>query len=475
MKNNRQKNKSIEINSTLIDLFFCYINLTTMMSYKFFPHTEDDIQAMLRLLGISSIEELYKDVPKELRLHKALDLPSSKSELEVRGIFKNLEKKNKTLKCFAGVGAYDHYTPSIITYIANRSEFQTSYTPYQAEISQGTLQYIFEYQTMMADLTGMDISNASMYDGATATAEAMMMSVASSKKRKKVLVSSTLLPQTIKVLHTYAKFHHIDLILVKSVEGTTSVDEINLYLQNDDIAGVIVPLVNYYGIIEDLSSLSDVCHKHKALLIINSPASPLGVLKSPGELGADIACGEAQSLGIPLSYGGPYIGYLCTNDSLVRKMPGRLVGGTVDSDGNRAFVLTMQAREQHIRREKATSNICTSQGLMCLYVAMYLSLMGTDGLREVNQMSFQGAHYLYDELLKTHKFEPVFNKPFFNEFCLQLTSGTAQDLIDYCAGFGFLAGSTVKDHTNCILFCVTEKNSKEDIDDLVKVIKSFNA
>lgn len=443
------------------------------MSYKFFPHTEDDIHAMLQLLGISSVEELYNDVPKELRLHKMLDLPSSKSEIEVRNIFHNLEKKNKTLKCFAGVGAYDHYTPSIISYIASRSEFQTSYTPYQAEISQGTLQYIFEYQTMMANLTGMDISNASMYDGATATAEAMMMSVASNKKRRKVLVSSALLPQTIEVLRTYAKFHHIDLVFIKSVDGITSIEDLKRYLQNDDIAGVIVPLVNYYGIVEDLSNLSDLCHEHKSLLIINSPASPLGVLKSPGELGADIACGEAQSLGIPLSYGGPYIGYLCTKESLVRKMPGRLVGGTVDSEGNRAFVLTMQAREQHIRREKATSNICTSQGIMCLYVAMYLSLMGAEGLKEVNQISFQGAHYLYEELLKTHKFIPVFNKPFFNEFCLQLTSGTAQELIDYCANAGFLAGSAAKDCTNRIIFCVTEKNSKEDIDNLVKVIESF--
>lgn len=445
------------------------------MSFKFFPSTDTDIKEMLDTLGLSSLDELYDDVPSELKLRKNLELPTSKSELEIRDIFSKLESKNKTLKCFTGVGAYDHYVPSVINYIVNRSEFQTSYTPYQAEISQGTLQYIFEYQTMMADLTGMDISNASMYDGATATAEAMMMAVASTKKRNKVLASSTLLPQTIEVLRTYAKYHGIELELIHSVDGVTSIEEIKSSLSHNDVAGVIVPLINYYGIIEDLSGLSDLCHNYKSLLIINAPASPLGVLKTPGELGADIACGDAQSLGIPLSFGGPYIGYLCTKESLVRKMPGRLVGGTVDSDGNRAFVLTMQAREQHIRREKATSNICTSQGIMCLYVAIYLSLMGPKGLKEVNELSYQGAHYLYDRLLETQLFSPQFNQPFFNEFCLYLNSGNVQELIDYCATQGYLAGCIAKGLDNSLLFCVTEKRSKEEINDLVKIIESFKA
>lgn len=445
------------------------------MPYKYFPHTDDDIQAMLRTLGISSIEELYSDVPRELQLQEQLNLPSAHSELEVRNVFGKLEQKNKPLICFAGAGAYDHYVPSVTSYLAGRSEFQTSYTPYQAEISQGTLQYIFEYQSLMADLTGMDVSNASMYDGATATAEAMMMAVASAKKRNTVLASAALLPQTINVLRTYALFHGVNLEWIETADGATDTEAIKKRLQQNDVAGVIVPRINYYGVIETLDGLADICHAHKALLIINSPASPLAVLKTPGELGADIACGDAQSLGIPLSFGGPYIGYLCTRTALIRKMPGRLVGGTVDADGKRAFVLTMQAREQHIRREKATSNICTSQGMMCLYVAIYLSLMGPKGLKEVNEASYAGAHYLHDRLMATNLFSQPFNRPFFNEFCLDLKAGTPQQLIEYCADRGYLAGCKAEGRDKGILFCVTESRSKAEADELVRIIESFKA
>lgn len=442
------------------------------MSYKYFPHSEKDIAEMLKVVGVDSLDDLYSEVPEELKLHRELNIPSSKSEIEVRNILQGLADKNKPLVCFAGAGAYDHYTPSLVPYIASRSEFLTSYTPYQAEISQGTLQYIFEYQTLMADLTGMDISNASMYDGATATAEAMMMAVSAAKKRNKVLVSATLAPNVLQVMETYAKFHGVDLVVVPASQGVTDKAVLTELLEQNDVAGVVLPQPNYYGIIEDLTGVADLCHAHKALLAINSPASTLAVLKTPGEWGADIACGDAQSLGIPLSFGGPYIGYLCTTKALVRKMPGRLVGGTTDAEGKRCFVLTMQAREQHIRREKATSNICTAQGVICLYVAAYLSLMGPSGMKKVNELSYSGAHYLHDKLLETSAFEKVYDAPFLNEFCLRY-KGDVETLRKKCAEQGFLAGVPVEGAEGQLLFAVTEKRTKEGIDRLVDIIKEI--
>lgn len=443
------------------------------MAYKYFPHTADDIRQMLEVIGAGSLDELYAEIPEELKLRKPLNIPSAKPETEVRRIINALAEKNTPLACFAGCGTYDHYTPSLVPYIASRSEFSTSYTPYQAEISQGTLQYIFEYQTMMADLTGMDISNASMYDGATATAEAMLMCVAAAKKRNKVLVSATFNPAVLRVVETYAKFHGVELVKVAARDGATDMDALCALLGNDDVAGVIVPQPNYYGIIEDFTGLADACHAHKALLAINTVASALGVLKSPGEWGADIACGDAQSLGIPMGYGGPYIGYLCTTSALVRKMPGRLVGATTDADGKRCFVLTMQAREQHIRREKATSNICTAQGFMCLYVACYLSLMGEKGLCEVNEISYSGAHYLHDRLLQLGCFEEVYDRPFLNEFTLRYTGGavTLDQLHAALSRRGYLAGVKAEGADDLLIFAVTEQRTKEETDGLVCCLK----
>ncbi len=437
---------------------------------RYFPHTEEDVKQMLQVIDAPTLEALYAEVPEQLKLKGELNLPSSMSEIEVRRIFAEAAAKNKTLVCFAGNGAYDHYTPSVIPYITARSEFSTSYTPYQAEISQGTLQYIFEYQSLMADLTGMEVSNASMYDGTTASAEAMMMCVAAAKKRKKVLVSSTVPTRAVDVMQTYAKYHGIELVSIpQTAEGVTDKTVLGNLLAEDDAAGVVVAQPNRFGLIEDFTGIADDCHAHKTLLVINAPASPLGVLKSPGEWGADIACGDAQSLGIPLSSGGPYIGYLCTTKALVRKMPGRLVGATTDSDGKRAFVLTLQAREQHIRREKATSNICTAQGMMCLYVAAYLALMGKDGLREVNEQSFAGAHYLHDALLATGKFEKVYSGAFLNEFCLRY-KGNVDTLQQVCAEQGFLAGAKVAGMDDCILFAVTEQRTKAEADRLCEIV-----
>ena len=433
---------------------------------KYIPHTPDDIRAMLDVIGVSSLEDLYAEVPEELKLHRELDIPQSKSEIEVRRIIRAMADKNRKLVPFAGAGVYDHYVPSMIPYITSRSEFSTSYTPYQAEISQGTLQYIFEYQTMMADLTGMDISNASMYDGSTATAEAMLMCVAAAKKRNKVLISATFNPRVLNVVRTYAKFHGVELVEIPAADGLTDREAITRELAAGDVAGVIVAQPNHYGIIEDFTGLADEVHAAKALLVINSIASTLAVLRSPGEWGADIACGDAQSLGIPMNFGGPHIGYLCVKSALVRKMPGRLVGETVDADGKRAFVLTMQAREQHIRREKATSNICTAQGIMCLYVAIYLSIMGRQGLVEVNEQSAGAARALREALLATGKFEEVFpGKPFLNEFALRYVgSESLETLRRRWAENGWLGGVTLDGMSNCLLFAATEQRTQEEID-----------
>lgn len=433
---------------------------------KYIPHTPNDIRAMLDVIGVSSLEDLYAEVPEELKLHRELDIPQSKSEIEVRRIIRAMADKNRKLVPFAGAGVYDHYVPSMIPYITSRSEFSTSYTPYQAEISQGTLQYIFEYQTMMADLTGMDISNASMYDGSTATAEAMLMCVAAAKKRNKVLISATFNPRVLNVVRTYAKFHGVELVEIPAADGLTDREAITRELAAGDVAGVMVAQPNHYGIIEDFTGLADEVHAAKALLVINSIASTLAVLRSPGEWGADIACGDAQSLGIPMNFGGPHIGYLCVKSALVRKMPGRLVGETVDADGKRAFVLTMQAREQHIRREKATSNICTAQGIMCLYVAIYLSLMGRQGLVEVNEQSAGAARALREALLATGKFEEVFpGKPFLNEFALRYVgSESLETLRRRWAENGWLGGVTLDGMPNCLLFAATEQRTQEEID-----------
>lgn len=436
--------------------------------HRFFPHTDEDIKQMLDVIGVKDLKGLYAEIPEQLKLKKELNLPDGMSEIEIRQRFHQLTDKNKELVCFAGAGTYDHYTPSVIPYITSRSEFCTSYTPYQAEISQGTLQYIFEYQTMMAELTEMDLSNASMYDGTTVAAEAAAMCVAAAKKRNTVLVSETVPAYIREVMHTYAKYQDIRLEVIAEQNGQTDRDALKNRLSQNDIAGVVVAQPNRYGIVEDFTGLADECHATKALLVINGPASPLGSLRTPGEWGADIACGEAQSLGIPLNYGGPYIGYLCTTNALIRKLPGRIVGETTDANGQRAFVLTMQAREQHIRREKATSNICTSQGLMCLYVTIYLSLMGKQGLSEVNAQSYAKAHLLHDELLKTGKFAKTFDAPFFNEFCLSY-NGNVDELLNKCAEKGYLAGVKIDDHK--ILFAVTEKRTEEEIYKLIDLVK----
>lgn len=440
------------------------------MAYKFFPHTEDDLREMLKVTGVNSLDDLYADIPEAIRFRKEYNLPEALSEVEVRKLFDELAQIGTPLKVFAGAGIYDHYAPAVVQNIIQRSEFLTSYTPYQAEISQGTLHYIFEYQSMMAELTGMDISNASMYDGATATAEAVMMAFGNAKKADTVLVSKTVDPKVVRVVETYAKYHGIKIEMIAEKDGVTDRDDMQQRLQAGGIAGVVVQAPNYYGIIEDFTGFADAVHEQKALLIINSIAADLAVLKTPAEWGADIAVGDGQSLGIPMSFGGPGVGYMCVTEKLMRKMPGRIVGMTKDNRGQRAFVLTLQAREQHIRRQKATSNICSNQSLMALYVTIYLAVMGRQGVKEAAELSYAGAHYLCEQLTQTGFFKLKYNQPFFNEFCMTY-DGDIDALQAECADNGFMAGVKVDDNT--IMFAVTEQRTKEEIDELVDLIKQI--
>ena len=432
--------------------------------YKYFPHTQADIDTMLRKVGIERLDDLYAEVPEEVRFKGDYDLPEAKSELEIRQTFDRLCQRNQLLTVFAGAGVYDHYTPAVVPNIIGRSEFLTSYTPYQAEISQGTLHYIFEWQSMIAELTGLDIANASMYDGCTATAEAVLMANANAKKTNRVLVSEAVDPRVVDVVRTYARFHGVEIVTIATRDGQTDKADLDRLLGEGSVAGVVVQQPNYYGQVEDFTGYADAIHAQKGLFIVNSPALYLSVLKTPGEWGADIAVGDGQTLGIPMSYGGPYVGYMCCTEKLMRKMPGRIVGMTKDNRGQRVFVLTLQAREQHIRRQKATSNICSNQSLMALWATIYMSVMGKEGVKEAALASYAGAHYLAQQLVATGHFKLTYGGEFFNEFCVDYDGDTDQ-LLGRLAQQGILGGVKVGGHT--LMMAVTEKRTKEEIDQLV--------
>lgn len=437
------------------------------MGFAYFPHTGEDIRAMLERIGLGSMDGLYADVPADMLFSGEFEIPDAMSEMEVRRRFRELSSMNTQLVVFCGSGAYDHYSPSVIKSVISRSEFLTSYTPYQAEVSQGTLRYIFEFQTMMAGLTGMDCSNASMYDGPTSAAEAVMMAVNCTKKKRRILLSGTLLPQVLKVAATYCRYHGITLTEIPPKDGASDLEAMEKELSSGDVAGVLLPGINRFGIIEDMTGLADAVHASKALLAVYSDPSSLAVIRTPGEWGADIVCGDAQTLGIPLNFGGPYLGFLCCRQDYVRRMPGRIVGETSDADGRRCHVLTLQAREQHIRREKATSNICSNQSLMALYATVYLSLMGPQGLKRVNDLCYGGAHYLHSGLLGTGLFTEAFDKPFLKEFVLKsrIPVGQLQKTLLDAGIFGALSCGG-----DLVSFCVTENRTKEEIDRLVSAV-----
>lgn len=429
--------------------------------FKYFPHTEEDIKRMLKKVNLNSLDDLFKDVPQKILKDGKYDLKDGIGEQQLIKEITEIAKLNKELKIFRGAGAYDHYTPSVVPFLASRSEFATSYTPYQPEVSQGTLQYIFEFQSYITELTQMDASNASVYDGATAAAEAMFMA-ASATRKNKILVSKTVNPRTIDVIKSYAHFRDIEVVLVDEKDGVT-VDDFLV----EEIAGIIIQYPNYYGIIEDYQKIIDKVHQAKGLVIMISDLQSLAVLKSPGSLGADIAVGDGQSLGIPLQFGGPYVGYMATTKKYLRRLPGRICGVTKDVDEKRGFVLTLQAREQHIRREKATSNICSNQSLMALWVTIYLSVMGKDGMEKINEICYNNALYLKERLLKTNHFEEVYNKPFIKEFVLK-ANFNPEKIEEILLDKGYLTGLHIGD--NKILFAVTEKYNKEEIDKFVEVL-----
>ena len=425
---------------------------------------------MLAVAGVKSMDELFGEIPQQLLFNREFNLPEAMSEVEIRNFFEALGKRNGDLVCFAGAGVEDHYSPSVIAPIISRGEFLTAYTPYQPEISQGTLQYIFEYQSMICELTGMDVTNASMYDGTTATAEAMMMCVSIAKKRNRVLLSATMDPNVRRVVETYAKYQGVAIDVIAEKDGVTDLTDLEAKLATDDVAGVILAQPNFYGIVEDYTGVADMCHAKKAQFVMNAKLSALAVLKTPAEWGADIACGDAQSLGIPMSYGGPYVGYLACVNAHVRKLPGRIVGATTDVDGKRAFVLTLQAREQHIRREKANSNICSNQSLMALYVTIYMSVMGYKGLKEACCLSYSGAHYLAEQLVATGKCSMASDKPFFNEFAVK-TTVPAQKILEALLAEGILGGVRIAD--DMLLVCVTEQRTKEQMDKFVETVTNI--
>lgn len=440
--------------------------------FPYIPLTDNDREEMLKTIGLSSLDELFSDVPKDLLLNRELNLEDPKSELEVSSLVNEISSQNigsNELTCFLGAGAYDRYIPSAIKHILSRAEFYTSYTPYQPEISQGTLQAIFEFQSMITRLTGMEVSNASMYDGQTACAEAAMLACASTKK-KNILVSKTVHPETRKVLKTYGKFNGFNVEEIDMNDGVTDIEKLNSMV-NKETAGVIVQSPNFFGIIEPVEDVEKIVHENKALLIMGVEPISLGILKTPAEYGADIAVGDAQSLGGALNFGGPYLGFMNVTKKLMRKMPGRIVGQTEDVDGKRAFVLTLQAREQHIRREKATSNICSDQGLMAVGAAVYCSLLGKEGIKEVAIQSAKKAHYAYNELIKSGKYKPLFNKPFFNEFAITSEKSVEEinkELLNKGILGGFDLEKECEELKNSFLLCVTEKRTKKEIDSLVK-------
>ncbi|HEX7091159.1 MAG TPA: aminomethyl-transferring glycine dehydrogenase subunit GcvPA [Longimicrobiales bacterium] len=447
------------------------------MSYV--PHSPEDVRRMLDVIGVQSVADLFSQIPREYLLDRPLDLPPPLSEWEAARLLSERAAANESLVCFAGGGVYDHYVPAAVDAILRRSEFYTAYTPYQPEVSQGTLQVIYEFQSLICELTGLDVANASMYDGASATAEAMLMARGITRgARPAVAVAGSLHPHYRRVLETYNAGVGLELRTIScGPDGRLEPEALRAAVR-DDTAAVIVQSPNFFGVIEDWAVAADVAHAAGALLIAVFDPISLALLRSPGDCGADIAVGEGQGLGNAMSFGGPGLGLFACRQQFVRHMPGRIAGATVDQHGRRGFVLTLQTREQHIRREKATSNICTNQALNALAATLYLALVGRQGLRQVAEASLRGAHYAFERLTALDGIAPLFpGGPFFKEFALR-TERPARELIGAARRRGILAGIALdrfRDVTGIpdgLLVAVTEKRSKEEIDRLVEALAS---
>lgn len=437
----------------------------------FIPHTEKEIQAMLEAIGAASIDELFDEIPKTLRASGLNQVPPGMTEMEItRLMMERAEQDGKSL-CFIGAGAYEHHIPAAVWEITTRGEFYSAYTPYQAEASQGTLQLLYEYQSMMASLTSLDVSNASLYDGASALAEAVLMAVRANRqsKAKRILMPRTVHPLYRKTVHAIVHNQGITLEEVPFDEKTGRIDVDKLPAEAGDIAAVVIPMPNFFGMLEDVHALTDWAHRQRALVIGVVNPTALALLTAPGEwgqTGADIACGEGQPLGVPLASGGPYFGFMCCKKEFVRQMPGRIIGRTVDLDNKPGFALTLQAREQHIRRSKATSNICTNQGLLVTAASIYMSILGTEGLERVAAAAHANTRSLVEKLTDINGVEAVFSGPFFHEAVLRLPR-SADEILAALRNVNILGGYNISDDYpelgHCILVCATETKIESDL------------
>jgi len=448
------------------------------MKHRYLPMTEEDKRAMLETIGVTSVDELFSDIPEQVRFKGEYNIKAAKSETALMKELSAMANRNADLKSnasFLGAGVYDHYMPIIVDHVISRSEFYTAYTPYQPEISQGELQAIFEFQTMICELTGMDVANSSMYDGGTALAEAAMLS-AGHTKRKTILVSCAVHPEYREVLKTYAKGQNLNVIEVPVNDGLTDLEALK-ELTNGDVGAVIVQYPNFFGRIEPLKELEEIIHANKSMFVVSSNPLSLGLLTPPGKFGADIVIGDAQPFGIPTGFGGPHCGYFAVTDKLLRKVPGRLVGQTTDEEGRRGFVLTLQAREQHIRRDKATSNICSNQALNALAASVAMTALGKKGVREMAAANLQRAQYAKNAF-KNAGFEVIYDGYSFNEFIVKLNKPVSEmnkQLLQKGMIGGYDLGQDYSDLANHMLVAVTEQRTKEEIDTFVKELGDLHA
>lgn len=441
----------------------------------YFPNTESDRQAMLQAIGVASVDDLLAMIPTEVRMQRDLCVPPGMGELELTAHLSQLASQNtpaSAAACFLGGGSYDHFIPAVVDMVASRSEFYTAYTPYQPEASQGSLQAFFEYQTLIAELTGMDVSNASLYDGGSAVAEAVLMAMHTTG-RKRVVTTESVHPEYRQTLATYTANLDIDLRTLDAAEGTVGPADLDAAV-DDQTACVLIQHPNFFGCLEEVEQAAEIAHRKGALLVVSVDPISLGILKRPGDYGADIVVAEGQSLGNPMAFGGPYLGIMACREQFLRRMPGRLVGQTVDRRGNRCWVLTLQTREQHIRREKATSNICTNQGLYALRAAVYLALMGPSGMRDAANLCLQKSRYAAERLADTPSLSPAFDRPTFKEFVVRVKGRPVEDVLERARGENIFAGIPLGRWyprlSDCLLIAVTEKRTREEIDRLAAVL-----
>ena len=440
----------------------------------YFPNTDADRRAMLDAIGAATVDELFAMIPAELRMKRGLCVKPGLGELELSAHLAELAGRNThagQAVCFLGGGSYDHFIPAAVDMISSRSEFYTAYTPYQAEASQGSLQAFFEYQTLVAQLTGMDVSNASLYDGGSAATEAALMAMHATG-RSRVVTAQSVHPEYRQVLDTYLTNMGVELVVLDTPEGTVSVAELAAAV-NDQTACVLIQHPNFFGCLEEVERATEIAHDAGALMIVSVDPISLGILKRPGEYGADIVVAEGQALGNPMAFGGPYLGLMACREKFLRRMPGRLVGQTTDRRGNRCWVLTLQTREQHIRREKATSNICTNQGLCALRATVYLALMGPSGMKTAAELCLQKARYAAEKLSAAASLSPAFDRPTFKEFVVRLKDQPVEQLIEKARAENIFAGVPLgrwyTELSDCMLVAVTEKRTKEEIDRLAAV------